>query len=167
MALVVEDGSLVAGADSYIALAAARTYAAGRGLLLAADDSTAEQQLRRAFDKIEGYRSRYQGEKASSDQLTQWPRTSVVIDGNDWSSAVIPNEIKYAQVHFAAAIQGGVDLSPVASGEAFAIREKIGPIETEYSEAVSTSGVPIVRAAEDLFAPLMRNSGGLVSTERA
>ena len=45
MALTIEDGSGVAGANSYIDVAAARTYAAARGLTLPAADGDVEALL--------------------------------------------------------------------------------------------------------------------------
>ena len=42
MALIVEDGSIVPGADSYINLVDARTFAAKYGLVLPTDDTEAE-----------------------------------------------------------------------------------------------------------------------------
>ncbi|MBU4707835.1 DnaT-like ssDNA-binding protein, partial [Salmonella enterica] len=46
MALVVEDGSIVAGADSYLSLEDARALAAKYGYALPADDTEAEAALR-------------------------------------------------------------------------------------------------------------------------
>lgn len=42
MAIIVEDGTGVTGANSYISLADARTYATNRGFELSADDTIAE-----------------------------------------------------------------------------------------------------------------------------
>lgn len=166
MTLNVEDGSLVTNADSYISLEAARTYAASRGVSLSSGDATAETQLRKAFDFVESYRDRFKGSKVSSSQMTQWPRVGVYIDNEYIDSVTIPNELKYAQVQIAAAIESGLDVNPTSDGTSFVKREKVGPIETEYSEAVATSGVPIVRRAEALLAPLLK-SAGLLMTERA
>ena len=46
MALVVETGAIVPGADSYVSLTDARTLAASYGLALPADDTAAEAALR-------------------------------------------------------------------------------------------------------------------------
>lgn len=166
MALTVEDGTLVDGADSYISLADAITYCTGRGVAISDDATTAEIQLRRAFDYLESLRSRYKGTKVDSAQLTQWPRAYVYIDGTEFSSALIPTELKYAQVQYAVAINSGLDLVPSADGAAFVKREKIGPLDTEYSESVATSGIPIIRIAESLLAPLLTDVG-MLTVERA
>lgn len=164
--LVVEDGSLVDGADSYISLADARTYATKRGISVAADDTAADIQLRKAFDYLEAIGADYKGTKSDPAQLTQWPRKDVWVDDAELSYAVIPTVLKYAQVQLAAAIQGGINLTPTSDGSAFIVREKIGPIDTEFSEAINTSGVPIVRIADSLLAPLLRRTG-LLTVARA
>lgn len=166
MALTVEDGSLVSGADSYIALADARTYCTARGVSLSDDDTTAEVQLRQAFDYLELKRADYKGTKVDSAQLTQWPRTGVLIDGVEVDSVTIPTELKYAQVQYAVAVNSGLSLLPSADGTKFVKREKVGQLETEYSEAVAVSGIPIVRIAEKLLEPLL-NRVGMLTVERA
>lgn len=164
--LVVEDGSLVANADSYISLANARAYAAKRGVTLDADDTKADVQLRRAFDYLESLGSRYKGKKSTSGQLTQWPRKCVWLDDEELSSAVIPVGLQYAQVQYAAAINAGIDIAPTSDGSPYIVREKVGPLETQYSDVVVASGVPTVRTADALLAPLL-NSTGYLTVERA
>ena len=163
MTLTVEDGTLVAGADSYISLEDAREYATSRGITLNATDGTAEVQLRKAFDYIEAMRTRFQGEKSDETQESQWPRSNVFIDGIELDDDVIPSLLKYAQVHYAAAIEGGLDIMPTETGEAFVTREKIGPIDTEYSQYVRTSGIPTVRTGDALIAPLLVSRGTLTT----
>ena len=50
MALVIEDGSRVAGANSYVTLAEARAFASARGVTLSAVDATLEPFVIKAFD---------------------------------------------------------------------------------------------------------------------
>lgn len=166
MALTVETGAIVPNADSYITLVDARTYAAARGITISATDGTAEIQLRKAFDYLESLRGSYKGVKVDTAQTAQWPRAYVTIDGIDLASNVIPTELKNAQVQLAAAVNSGIDIMPTSTGTAFIKREKVGPIDTEYSEVVSTSGVPIVRIVDALLAPLL-NRQGVLATERA
>jgi hypothetical protein len=58
MALTVEDGSIVSGADSYISLVDARAILTSLGQNLNLDDTVAEQELRAACDYIERLASR-------------------------------------------------------------------------------------------------------------
>lgn len=169
MALTVETGAGVAGADSYISLADARIYATSRGIALSVTDATAEVQLRNAFDYLETLTD-YKGQRVASDQATQWPRSGVFLFPGADEVAIdeIPLSLKYAQVQLAAAVNSGLDLQPTANGDPFIVRDKVGPIETQYSFTVSTSGVPIVRAASSLLSPLLNGGGSfLLSTERA
>ena len=160
MSLTVEDGTGVDGADSYISLDDARLYASSRGLVISTNNVAAEIQLRKAFDLIESYRSRYQGLKAVETQAAQWPRTGVYVDGYALAANVVPTEIAHAQVHLAAQIELGLDLRPTTTGP-FVVREKIGPLETEYSTRLNTSGVPIVRVVEDLLTPYLAGAGSV------
>lgn len=166
MTVTVEDGTGVAGANSYISLADAKTYAKDRGITLVDDDVKLEQYMNKAVDYLESLRSDYKGAKAVSTNALQWPRTGVTIDRVVIASTTIPNELKYAQVELMIAINGGTDIVPTATGDAFVTREKIGPIDTQYSEGVSTSGIPIVRKAEMYLAPLLRH-GSTLATVRA
>jgi len=54
MALIIEDGTLVANADSYVTLAVARAFAEKRGLVPVATDAL-EADLIKAMDFIESF----------------------------------------------------------------------------------------------------------------
>lgn len=146
MALIVENGSGVPGANSYVSLADARLYAAARGLTIAEDDATAETQLVRAFDMIEGFERRFGGSRVYA--TSAFPRRDLWIYGVRADEDGIPYQAIYAQVQFAVAIESGVDLTPVISLGNMVIREKVGQLETEYAEPTSASAlVPHVTAA--------------------
>ncbi len=59
MAIVVEDGTVVAGANSYITRASAIAYAAARGVTLANTTAT-DAQVVKAFDYLESLRSQFE-----------------------------------------------------------------------------------------------------------
>jgi hypothetical protein len=80
MAIVVEDGSVVTGANSYITLAEARAYGVLYGVTISAVDATAEVLSHKAVRYLEARRNQYQGTKVSVDQPLQWPRYDVVVD---------------------------------------------------------------------------------------
>ena len=158
MALVIEDGSLVASANSYVTVAQARAYASSRGVTLSTVDATVEQQLIAAMDYLEAQRKKFQGSKTSAEQALQWPRTDVLIDCNEVASTFIPNELKNAQIQLAIEVSKGVDLMPTRQG-AFVKLEKVGPIQTEYSERIGTGLTPDMTAVELLLAPLFKACG--------
>ena len=158
MALIIEDGTQVAGAQSYKTAVQLRAYAALRGVTLSATDSVLEPYLIKAMDYLEAQRSRYQGVKTASDQALQFPRSGVIVDGWAIESDVIPTLIGDAQMALAMEVADGNDLMPtkLADASGAVIREKLeGLGEVQYSD--STSGRlfrPMFDKAEQLLAPL-------------
>lgn len=166
MALIVEDGSIVANANSYNTLAELRSYASARGYTLPTDDTELEAETFLAMDYLEALRSKYQGMKVSSSQSLQWPRECVYIDGFAIDNDVIPTELKNAQCQLTMDKDSGIDLQPNVDSH-FVIKEKVDVIETEYSEAVGTSNYPTLEAANALLKPLLKQSAFVISTYRA
>lgn len=168
MALIIEDGSIVAGANSYVSLAEARAYATARNKPLPTDDTALEALLISAMDYLEAQRARFEGSKVSAEQELQYPREGVIIDGIELASNVIPSILKQAQIRLAMEANAGVDLMPTRTG-GFVKKEVVGPIETEYSEKVGVSVEPEMSAVEALLAPLFapRSVGTFLTTFRA
>lgn len=164
--LIIEDGSIVASANSYVTLEEARARALTRGVTLSVDDTVLESQLLIAMDYLESFRNSYKGTKVSSTQALQWPRYNVKIDGFLIEATVIPNELKYAQIQLAIEQANGVELLP-NSTEAFIKREKVGPIETHYSEKFGSVAIPFMSAVSALLDPLLRFEGTFIKTIRA
>lgn len=161
IAIIVEDGSGVANANSYVSVADARTYAEQRGVTLPVSDDEVATQLIRAMDYLEAQACLYQGCKTSSDQALQWPRTGAYIGcnqpENEIPSNVIPKSLVSAQVQLAMAINAGFDLQPNVSPQDYVKREKVGPIETEYADPSSVGIMPTFTAVNALLAPLFGN----------
>lgn len=166
MTITVEDGTNVAGANSYVTVAEAKTYATARGVTLPTPDSAIEPLILQAMDYLESLRSDYKGIKANQTQPLQWPRTGVTIDGYAIDSNVIPTELKNAEMQLVMDVANGLDPMAASDGSAFIVKEKVGPIETTYSEGVATSGMPILRRTEALLTPLLERQG-LLTVERA
>lgn len=164
MALIVEDGTGVANADSYTSVGTARTYALKRGITLSAVDATLEVYLTKALDYLETLADRYKGTKVADTNALQWPRKDVIIDGVNLATNVIPKNLIGAQIMLAVAVQGGLELLPTVDGTPFIIEDTTGPLTTKYSEKITVSGVPIVRSADALLLPLLRGGTVLYST---
>lgn len=80
MALIVEDGTGLATAESFCSVAFADSYLDLRGFALWAPLATLvkESALRKAADYMEqAYRERWAGYRSTSTQLLSWPRTLV------------------------------------------------------------------------------------------
>lgn len=158
MALIIEDGSIVANANSYVNLATARAYATARGADLPTDDTAAEILLIKAMDYLESKRAEYQGRKTSTTQSLQWPRYGVRIDGISFSSSAIPSELTSAQIQLSMEANTGTDLMPTRSS-GFITKDVTGPLETEYSEKVGISITPRISAVDALLQPLFNVPG--------
>lgn len=155
MALTIEDGTGVAGADSYSTVTEIRAYATARGLALPVDDAAVEPLAVLATDWLETYRARYQGSQTSTQQPLQWPRSGVVIDGRAVADDEIPELLKRAQAQAAIDAQA----APLTARAAAGIRrEKVDVIEVEYfqgSDSTARTGGSAI--AEAMLAPLLRS----------
>lgn len=161
MTLIVEDGSKVADANSYVTVAEARSYATLRGLTLPVADAEVEALLVKAVDYIEAQRSRYQGDKTHTDQSLQFPRTGVYVDGLLVGSSSIPRELRYAQMALAVEAQNA-DLQPtrLPSDKGPVTQESVeGAVSVTYANPGRLNSVPAFAKADALLAPLMKRSG--------
>ena len=166
MALVVEDGTGIANAASYISLVNARAFLATRGLSLNVDDTIAEQQLRLGTDYTESYGDQYTGTKYTQDQALEWPRSNAVVQGFTISVTEIPLRLGYGQAMLASEIEAGVDLTPIQTGR-FIVRDKIDVMDTWFSERINTSGQPRFPAVDIMLIPLLGIHSRFLSTHRA
>lgn len=130
MALVVENGSVVAGANSYVTLAEYRAWANARGITSSDSDTILERQVLRAMDYFE--QLLFIGNKANENQPLQWPRTEALIDGYYADATEIPVQVKRALYE---AIKVEADgYSQWNNQERRTIREKVGDIEVQYAD---------------------------------
>lgn len=160
MALTIEDGTVVSGADSYITVAEYNTWADARfgsGRSTApATDAAAEQLILRAMDYFETLN--FQGEIYDDDQPLQWPRTSVVIDRIPINYNEIPKEVKNALYELSYAEEKSLGMLNV--WERKTIMEKVGPVEKRFSEGSATRKIPV--AVHKWVKKLLVSSGTFV-----
>lgn len=145
MAVIVEDGSIVTNANSYVSEAELSAYATARGLTLTA---SAEQLITKSMDFIET-RS-FAGIKYTQDQELQFPRSSLYIDSYLVSTSTIPKQLKNAQMETAIAIDQGFD--PLAVVDRPKNKVKVGPISVEYDDKEFE---PIVKKINAYLSPLL------------
>lgn len=134
MAIIVEDGSIVTGANSYTSEAELTAYAADRGVTLTAAESVL---LIKAMDYLETLS--YIGTKKTAAQPLQWPRTGVTIDGYSFASDAIPSQLKAAQLALAVSIDAGAD--PLATIDRATKREKVDVLEVEYMDNAASKAI--------------------------
>lgn len=167
MALVHEDGTGKSDAESYISLADATTRHTNFGnaaWAAAASDAVREQALRKATAFMEqAYRDRWTGNRHTVEQALSWPRNSVVIDGFIVvDSDVVPADVANACADLALRALSE-DLN--ADLERAIVREKVGPLETEYDRA--SPQAKRFRAVDMMLAPYLMGSGANARLVRA
>lgn len=156
MAIVVEDGTVVAGANSYATEAELTAYADARGITVAGQ---LDEDLLKAMDYLET--QRFIGTKSTQAQPLQWPREGVSIDGFTYEAANLPAELVEAQLVIAMAIDQGYDPLVLTESSPTVKRKmvKAGSVEseTEYVDGAEASAVPLsIRRA---LRKLIRDSG--------
>jgi hypothetical protein len=171
MALVIEDGSLVSGATSYVSVAEVRAYAAARASNLPASGSPGDAAIEAAcivaIDFLESFRGEFQGKKVeAATQALQWPRTGATLDGAEIPSTIIPKILKDAQCQLAIESVNGLDLMPTGDGREV-IRKKIDVLETEYRPGSGGAAQPVLTRVRALLQPLLKIGFGQIKTVRA
>ena len=164
MTLIVEDGSIVAGAESYISVADAETFLTNRGLSLTGTTADKEAALRKATDyMVQVYRMRWQGWKVDQTQALDWPRNSVYVDqtmnyDNTIVAHLVPNnivplEIKRACAEFAYKSQSD---ELFADQERAVTSERVDKIQVDYDKYSSQTKRYV--ALEAMLAPFFNTS---------
>lgn len=166
--LVVEDGTIVPGANTFITLDEYRAYAAQRGYVTPPDDAAASRAILRAGDFLRSIDTKFVGYRVSNEQTMPFPRSGVPVAGRPgwyYDDDEIPPGIKEAQIELAGIVGNGGNLYPSASSLRSVKKRKIGPIETEYFEgAVAGDWTALAPAAYAALAPFMGSlAGGLTS----
>lgn len=137
MAFIVETGSIVAGATSYLSVADLDSYWSDRGVTLSETDAQKEAALIIATQYVD-LNNNWKGSIVSETQPRDWPRVDVYDDeGRGIRSDEIPFQLKnavaeYAKRQLSADIQP--DVNPDVGG---VIREKVDVIEREFAEGTT------------------------------
>lgn len=123
MSIIVEDGTLVEGANSYIDVAYLKDYAAARGITLPAD-SELPAKLILAMDYLDTYDAQWPGTAKGS---LAWPRKDTEYEN-------IPANLKKAQAVLAIKAAQGIPLFADTTASTRVLkREKIDVLEFEYA----------------------------------
>ena len=160
MAIVVETGQLVEGANSYISISDAQDFLVSRGLIASPTDLT-EGHVLRGADYLNTLSERYKGVKRTNitnphRSAMQWPRLFVFIDSIPVGSEEIPALLIEAQIEVAYEISMGRD--PLSTKSTRVVKkEKVDVIEVEYQ--IEPGGSPYAdfdyRRVHALLAPLL------------
>lgn len=158
MAIVVEDGSGLPGAESYASVSDADTYQAARGRTLWAALSTneKEQALRRATDwMLQEYRDRWQGTRMTETQALDWPRYDVCLDGYWVATDTVPKEVVRACIEMAFRAASG----DLLKDQGAQVQSKsVGPISVTYAQGARQN---VKYAAVDSMLRGLLSGGGV------
>lgn len=150
MALTVETGAGVAGADSYDTVANISAYwekrqhiAIGR-TWTAATDPEKEGAAREATAYLDArYGGRYRGTKKSATQGLLWPRLGDdggdVLDPDGFALAAVPVQLKAALAEIAARAVSGA-LSPDIPIEGRIKTHKVGDVQVTFDTGANQAG---------------------------
>lgn len=164
MALVIEDGTGVAEANSYVTAEQIIAYAAERGVEILPGEAVDTLAIRAA-----DYMSTlcYIGEVAyPGEQYMNWPRRGIIAgDLAEDAELVIPHAVVKGQLQLALDVFNGIDLMPSRKAEPKLKKRKTGPIEREYFEG--SDYMPDIPFASAILRPVMCGDGFKLRTYRA
>jgi hypothetical protein len=169
MAIIVENGSVVPGAESYASIADCDKYHSDRlNAAWAGTDPVKEAALRRATQYIESrYGRRWKGVRTSPGQSLGWPRYSAQRPENEYAvgfgtvglyydSKSIPKELLMATCECAVRFLSG-EMQPDLKRGGSVKSVTVGPINQVFMDnAATTTTYPQV---ELLLAPLIGAGG--------
>ena len=141
MALIVEDGTVVPGANGYISVAELDDYWSCRNVTLSETTPEKEAAIIIATQYVD-LNNKWRGAIVIGDQPIDWPRVGVMDDeGRIIPSMTIPDQLKnavaeYAKRQLSAPIQPDV----TDEGALKKVKKKVDVIETEKEYQDNTGG---------------------------
>lgn len=163
MALTVEDGTGVHGADAYAsrdfvdAFWARRPHSSTSATWAAAADENKDGAIREATSYLDSvYGHAYRGHRRGNLQGLQWPRTHALDDAG-WPLRDLPLEIQWATAELAVrALTASLAEDADIAGPISRKREKVGPIEEETEYQFGSSPYKRFGAVEGLLSPVLK-----------
>lgn len=158
--ILIEDGSVVTDANSYVSVSDIKTYAGNRGVSLPTSDDAIASLLIQGYEFLNTYECKFSGSRTRPMvQTGAWPRTGAVMYETELADNVIPGPVKTAQMQIAIAASTGIKLFPSQTGPGVA-RVKVGPIEREFdTKSWSASDLPVLSNVELTLVPFSGECG--------
>lgn len=157
MALIKEDGSIVANANTWVTDTDLDLYADSRGITINGD---AEVLLIKAADYINGLESKLKGDLVSRDQAMAFPRNDLIIEGWSWSNTEIPRQVINAQLTLALEIDAGEDPLNPTPAELPVVSERVeGAVSVEYANPGQVLKVNKEQPSQTHIKLLLKNNG--------
>lgn len=160
MALIVEDGSVVSGAESYTSVASADTYIANflnSSTWIAQATADKERFLRRATQYVDNlYGPRWSGIRIESDQLLDWPRANAQVENYLFDHDAIPLQLEHAVAEVAVRLNDGIALTTDSEdGNITAEKVKVGPITVDTEFQGTKVQITVIPDVDMIIAPLL------------
>jgi hypothetical protein len=165
--LVIEDGSIVSGSDSYVSRADYIAYAASLGVTVP-DTAATDVQLVKAAQYIGSFEGRLKGTRVTRDQYMAYPRKDLFIDGFAWDEDEIPRNVVLCQMQVALDINEGIDpYNPPTSGSTAIKSERVeGAVTVQYA-VKDAAKLSRNSSSSALLSSLLEYSGLRIVLERA
>jgi hypothetical protein len=155
--LVIEDGTGIANADSFITAADAQTFATNYGITLPSDPTELDVALRQGYLNLLTNEPQLQGARTTDTQNNIFPRSSVYNNCKLVPSDEIPVSVQHAQVYAASAIAGGYGQNEVDTGQnlkSFSVKN--GLYQESYQDGSSTSTNARIQGVYNSLYPLTK-----------
>ncbi len=154
--LIIEDGTIVAGANSFVTDDEFKQYANIRNFDVPATQPDREALLILAMDYLFNKEYKLQGCRVSEEQELPYPRYGVCANGFYVDSGTIPKGIKSAQMELA--LQSASSDLLISTQVSNVESEKVGELEISYFSGGSWTEVRTDRA-DSYLRPYMKNHG--------
>jgi hypothetical protein len=150
--LIVEDGSIVSGANTYVTVAEFTQFCSDRNITITSTYGDESELLIQAMDYFE--QQPFKGIKFIETQPLQFPRSDFYLDGYLTDSDAIPQLVKDAQITIAVSIMQGND--PLTTLDRSVKREQVDVLEIEYMDNAGPS--VIIRSISNIMRKLVVSS---------
>ncbi len=164
MSLIVEDGTGLANAESYVSVADCDTYhTANNNATWTGTTAVKEAALRAATRYLDGnYRSRWIGSRQSQTQALEWPRYEAY-DSQGFGFDAVPDDLVTACCELALRALSAALKSDEERGGAISSLT-VGPISIGYASAAPPGTV--YRSVDDILSRLLTFAHGGVRIVR-
>lgn len=166
MALVIEDGTGKADAQTFASVDYLKAYAKARGITIPTVPADLESMLMLGMDAMRDLD--YVGSKATKAQALPFPRTGVKIDDFEYASTELPSLLLDGQCALAIESKKTDLLPTIAANSSGGVIEKtVGEITLRYADSGRASTRPIVEKAKVHLRKLLRSGGNTLRVSRA
>lgn len=158
--LIIEDGSIVPGANSLVTRQEYVEYANSVGVFVR-PDIDADVELVKAMQFISSKEPVMKGRRVERDQSLPFPRSGMVIDGWEWGHNEIPRQAILAQLAVALDIHSGIDpYNPPPNPNPIVKSERVeGAVDVTYAVSDTASKLSRESTAMALINSMLERSG--------